>query len=119
MNPSPEWRIEFFTNEHGKSPVLEFIKSLTDEERAKIRNQLRLLKEFGVSLGLPQAKPLTGHKPLWELRPMPTRLIYAAFTGKRFVILHGFKKTTQKTLKKEIRVAQKRYQALIERERWK
>ncbi len=87
---------------------------VTKEEKAKIRNHLRLLREFGIQLGMPQARPLKGHKPLWELRPMPNRLIYVAMTGRRFVVLHAFKKTSQKTPQKEIRIAERRYEKLEE-----
>ncbi|MCZ7670446.1 MAG: type II toxin-antitoxin system RelE/ParE family toxin [Chloroflexi bacterium] len=95
--PSSNWQIEFYTDSHNNSPVINFLNTLTAEEKVKIRNQLRLLREFGVRLGMPQARPLKGHKPLWELRPMPNRLIYVAMRGKRFVILHAFTKKSQKT----------------------
>ncbi len=115
--PATEWQIEFFADSDGRSPVIEFINTLPAEERVKIRNQLRLLQEFGIQLGMPQARPLTTHKPLWELRPIPNRLIYVAMTGRRFVILHAFKKKSQKTPPQEIRIAEKRYEILLEREK--
>lgn len=40
---------------------------------------------------MPQARPLTAHKPLWELRPMPNRLIHVAISGKQLVFLHAFR----------------------------
>ena len=112
----PDWQIEFFSTPDGSCPVLDFLSSLTKEERAKIRNHLRLLKEFGIQLGMPQARPLKGHKPLWELRPMPNRLIYVAVSGRRFVIVHGFKKKSQKTPLKEIKIAEKRYKQISSKE---
>lgn len=115
--PPSDWQIEFFANSPGdESPVLVFIKTLTIEEQAKIFNHLKLLKEFGVRLGLPHAKSLSGHKPLWELRPMPHRLIYVAMSGRKFVVLHAFKKEKNKTPKKDLEVAEKRYQIVKERE---
>lgn len=116
-NPASDWQIEFFADSDGRSPVIAFINTLPAEERVKIRNQLRLLQEFGIQLGMPQARPLTTHKPLWELRPMPNRLIYVAMTGRRFVVLHAFKKKSQKTPPKEIRIAEKRFEILLEREK--
>lgn len=114
--PSSDWQIEFFTNSDGNSPVIDFINTLTTEERVKIRNHLRLLRDSNIRLGMPQAKPLKGHKPLWELRPMPNRLVYVAVSGRRFVILHAFTKKSQKTLQKEIDIAEKRYQKLQDKE---
>ena len=115
--PSSNWQIEFFTDNDNSSPVTDFLNTLTAEEKVKIRNQLRLLREFGIQLGMPQARPLKGHKPLWELRPMPNRLIYVAMTGRRFVILYAFTKKSQKTPQKEIKIAERRYRKLQDRER--
>ncbi len=112
----PDWQIEFFIDNRGKNPVADFLDKLPIAERAKITKHIHLLKEFGTRLGMPQARPLKGHKPLWELRPMPNRLIYVALTGKRFVLLHGFKKKSQKTPQNEINVAEKRFQKLQEKE---
>ena len=74
----------------------------------KIYNHLRLLREFGTELGMPHARPLKGHRPLWELRSFPNRVIYFAYTGRRFIVLHVFKKKRQKTPIKEIRTAERR-----------
>jgi mRNA-degrading endonuclease RelE of RelBE toxin-antitoxin system len=79
-----EWVIEFYTDAHGKSPVVEFINGLPARDRARIRNALRLLQEFGVLLRIPHARPLAGHKPLWELRPGGVRVLYFAHEGQRF-----------------------------------
>jgi phage-related protein len=48
---------------------------------------------------------------------MPNRLIYVAMRGKRFVILHAFTKKSQKTPPKEIKIAERRYQQLQDREK--
>jgi phage-related protein len=110
------WRIEFYTNAQGKSPVVDFINDLPAHDRAKIRNALRLLREFGVLLKMPHARPLTGHKPLWELRPGSIRVLYFAHVGRRFVILHAFRKKGQKTPSRHITTAERRLADLLERE---
>ena len=112
---SARWKVEFYTNSQGRSPVLEYLEELLEEEQAKVYNALKLLQEFGVLLGMPHARSLKGHKPLWELRPYPNRLIYFAYTGHRFVILHAFRKTKQKTPRKEIKVAERRMKEVLER----
>ena len=110
-----QWKVEFYTTAHGRCPVLEYVEGLPEEDQVKAYNDLRLLREFGVQLGMPNARPLTGHKPLWELRPYPNRLIYFAHTGRRFVILHAFKKTKKKTPRKEIKIAERRMEDFLER----
>jgi len=54
------WSILFYKDRRGKCPPLESIDELPAMEQAKIRNGLRLLQEFGMSLGLPNAKPIQG-----------------------------------------------------------
>lgn len=112
--PKPsEWRIEFHATRRGKSPVEDFLDELPTPERAKARNVLRLLKEFGVLLGLPHARPLSGHAKLRELRGGDVRLFYFAHTGRRFIILHGFRKKSQKTPPPEIATAERRMKEFL------
>ena len=110
------WLIEFYTDTQGKSPVVEFINDLPAKDRAKVRNMLRLLREFGVLLKMPHARPLIGHKPLWELRPGSIRMLYFAHVGRRFVILHAFRKKGQKTPSRHIATAERRMAGVLERE---
>lgn len=56
---------------------------------------------------------------LWELRVKIStnnyRIFYFHYINDSFVLLHGFKKKTQKTPKREIQTALKRKQRFIER----
>jgi phage-related protein len=88
----PEWVIEFYVDELGNCPPMDFINSHDANNRAKIETHLRLLRTLGVRICSPHARKIKGHEPLWELRPMPMRLIYFAHTGRRFIILHAFTK---------------------------
>jgi phage-related protein len=81
-------------------------------DQAKIRNGLRLLREFGIKLGLPHAKPIQGK--LWELRPGGIRLFYFAFVNQQFVILHGYRKQSNKAPAKEISIALRRLNELLD-----
>jgi len=106
------WKIDYYESPAGNKPVEEFIYSLEEKSQAKVTRTLELLEEFGVSLGIPHAKKLTG-TPLWELRILGSdnlRIFYIAKQQKKFLLLHGFKKKTQKTEKKEIKVALERLQ---------
>jgi len=72
---------------------------------------------FGIRLGLPHVKKLTGTQ-LWELRILGSdslRVLYIAMTGKTFVLLHGFKKKKDKTPPKEIKIAEGRLDELRSR----
>jgi len=106
------WNIVFYVDHRGKCPPREFIEELPVMEQAKIRNVLRLLQEFGSNLSMPHAKQIKGK--LWELRPGGVRLFYFAYIEQQFVILHGYRKQSQKAPDREIEIAIRRMQELID-----
>lgn len=110
----PQWRVLFYTDARNRSPVLEFLNRLTAQERAEAENCFRLLREFGTRLGLPHARPISGHAGLWELRPGPNRIFYFAHVGRRFVMLHAYRKKGQKAPAREIALAEKRMLEVLE-----
>jgi phage-related protein len=108
--------VENYIDPRGRSPVEEFLDRLPADDRARIDHTIGLLREFGLQLGLPYVKHLEGK--LWELRiragRRTYRVIYLAFTGQRFILLHVFLKKTQKTPRKEIAIAQRRLADFLE-----
>ncbi|MGQ9585677.1 MAG: type II toxin-antitoxin system RelE/ParE family toxin [Anaerolineae bacterium] len=113
----PPWTIEFYTDRRGRCEVVEFIQGLPERERAKIRDALRLLAEFGTGLGMPLTRPIGGHRGLWELRAGAIRLFYVAHAGHRFVLLHAYRKKSQKTPHQEIAAAERKRADFMERQR--
>jgi phage-related protein len=80
---------------------------LSPNAQAKISNTFDLLLEFGIRLGLPHVKKVVNTN-LWELRIVGgdnIRIFYVASSGKKFLLLHGFVKKTQKTNKNELKTA--------------
>ena len=110
------WTIEFFTNDSGRSPVEEFIDSLPEDQQVKIEKYLSLLEELGVRIDRSHAKPLKGHKPLWELTPFPNRVLYFMYKDRRIIVLRAFKKSKLKRQRKDIVVAEDRRQKFLENE---
>src|SRR3989344_5127719 len=105
-----QWTIFLFESKNGEKPVEEFIKSLDTKAKNKDARTFDYLEEFGLALGHPHVKKLSGTS-LWELRILGSdsiRIFYVAQTGKIFLLLHGFKKKQQKTPRKEIKIAEKR-----------
>jgi phage-related protein len=105
------WNIIFYRDHRGKSPPLEFIEELPVMDQVKVRNTLRLLREFGTDLGMPHARPIRGK--LWELRPGGIRLFYFAIINKKFVILHGYRKKSMKAPQNEIGIAIRRMEEYL------
>lgn len=95
------YQIEYYV-ENGKSPVVEFLNQLNLKEQAKILREIDLLQEYGLFLGPPHIKKLEGrYNKLWELRIKQStndfRVFYFSFTNGKFILLHGIRKTSNKT----------------------
>lgn len=84
-----------------------FIKDLSEDAKGRILKHLDLFGKYGFNLPSKYLKKLDQN--LWELRPGNIRLLLGiARTKNLIVIVHGFKKQTQKTPKKEIETAELR-----------
>jgi len=101
-----EWSIEYYEDNRGNKPVEVYIDSLPAEKQANIIRVFDLVKEFGIQLGTPYLKHI--EDKIWEMRPGSARILYFTYTGKKFVLLNGFTKKTNKTPKKEMKIAQYR-----------
>ena len=77
-----------------------------------------MLHGFGLKLGAPYVKVVQGK--LWELRVRVHRsryrVLYFAFVGSRFVLVHGFVKNTATTPLREIDVGEQRMADFIARQ---
>jgi phage-related protein len=114
-----DWTVEYYRDERGKEPVADFIVSLPYETRAKVFRLIDLLGEYGVLLKEPYTRQV--RDKIRELRIKDNkgaiRVLYLTYTGKRFILLHGFFKKTEKTPEKEIKIAENRMKDFINRQR--
>ena len=104
------WTVIYFTDKKGKKPVKEWIETLEERARSKLFRNLVLLEQLGLGIREPYVRHL-GEK-LYEVRAKDHkgiyRVIYFASRGKKFVLLHGFVKKTEKTPRKELALAKER-----------
>jgi phage-related protein len=112
--------VVFYKDKNGKQLVLEYIETLAQSSSKdgrikfnKIQEYLQVLREYGTQAGEPYIKHLDGE--IWELRPISDRILFAAFVGNRFVLLHHFMKKTQKTPPREIEQAKRELSDIRER----
>lgn len=105
--------VEFYQKENGEVPVKDFLESLPVKLRAKTFREIELLKDHGLDLREPHTKSIKGkdNKGIYELRVKFStdiaRVFYFAYTGSRFILLHGFVKKTNKTPSSELDRARK------------
>ena len=108
------WKIVFYRKDNLEEPVRKFIVNLPGKERAKVVQEIENIRSEGIYLGLPFVKKIVGseYKGLWELRVRfgsnYIRIIYFLHIEKTFVLLHGFKKKTNRTPKRELEIAKRR-----------
>ena len=119
-----KYEIIIYTDARGRAPLREYLKELKSQKdndsrirASKIQDYISLLQEKGTMLPKPICKHFSDkkHSWLWELRPGGDRVLFFAWTGGAFVLLHAFRKQSQKTPDAELHKAECEYKDWIER----
>jgi phage-related protein len=116
-----EYEIELYEKVDREIPVLDFIMSLDAKQQAKIYREIGLLEKFGNELHFPHVRRMEGKKydVLWELRVNFAsdifRILYFQYFENKSILLHGFKKKTEKTSPDELKIALNRMNDYIRR----
>ena len=106
------FEIEFYEKEDGSSALWDFLEELRlrakSSKDARIQHKqimlyIQLLQDHGTRLGENITKHLDEN--IWELRPGDNRVLYFFFKDNTFVLLHQFRKKTQKTPPRELEKA--------------
>ena len=87
-------RVVYYVDARGRNPVLEDLQELTDEEQKKVFAYVSFLQERGEELRRPMAD-YVGDK-LYELRPKAHRALYFFMLKDYAVIVHLFRKKTDR-----------------------
>ena len=104
--------IDFYENEKGTSDIFVFLETLRTSANvskdARIQfgqasRYIELLEINGTNLPTDIAKHLEDE--IWELRPGKNRILFFHYNKDTYVLLHHFRKKTQKTPHKEIEKA--------------
>jgi phage-related protein len=107
------WKVNFYQTQRGDYPVKNFADKQDSDTIAKIISGVELLETDGPLLKPPYIKKL--QNKLYELRisgSIAIRIFYTVYKGK-YYLLHAFKKKTQKTPLKELKVALDRMKEII------
>ncbi len=108
------YKITFYTLPSGRSPARDFIFESETRVQRKIFNHIKYLEEFGITSQNRYLRKLAG-TPLWESRILggdSIRIISVAIVDKTVVILHIFKKKSDKTPINDLKISLERYKNL-------
>jgi phage-related protein len=103
------YTVEFYEKADGTSELWEFLEELrikaATSKDARIQYKqislyIQLLQDNGTHLNDSITKHLGDG--IWELRPGNNRVFYFFFENDTFVLLHSFRKKSQKTPKREL-----------------
>lgn len=106
-----DWHIDFFIGSNDNEPVKDFILQQSDAAIAEILHVLKLLQQFGTTLGMPYVRKI--HKSgIRELRIKHSsdiyRILFCATKERRFVLLHAFTKKEGRLLRADVDLAIRR-----------
>lgn len=106
------YTIIFYEKINGESEIWDFLeglrkKSATNKDAHIQYKQAILYIELLQNNGTLLPNNITKHitENIWELRPGNNRIFYFYYDDKNFVLLHSFRKKTQKTPRHEIEKA--------------
>ena len=103
------YNVEFYETADGVCELWEFLDSLALKaeknkdariQHKQIMQYIQLLEDHGTRLGENITKHLD--EDIWELRPGNNRVLFFYHKNNTFVLLHHFRKKTQKTPPREI-----------------
>jgi phage-related protein len=101
------YTVEFVSDNAGDETY-----SLPKDILAEVIHIMQMMEQHGANLGHPYTAPMEGHKGLFEIRAKAKagigRSLFCYVKGRKVIILHSFVKKTQKTPKKNIKIALER-----------
>ena len=110
--------IAFYKTSAGKSPIQEYLNTLSDKQVTKITWVLKLIREIN-PVPTKYFKKLGNTDSIWEIRVdagRDTFRLLGFLDGRELIILtNSFQKKTQKTPSKEIKLAERRKKEYLNR----
>lgn len=103
------YNIDFYQTSNGHSEVYEFLEDLRTKAHSskdariqykQVARYIQLLEDNGTNLPTDVVKYLGDD--IWELRPGFNRILFFYYDNGTYILLHHFRKQTQKTPRREI-----------------
>ena len=105
--------MRFYRTAPGAEPVLEYLRSLPQDQRDAARKAIRSIQTHGLQAPNVSLRHVKGK--LWEIRASDQRVFYVVAGAGIVWLLHAYKKEGQKAPVGEIAVAQARMKDVLAR----
>lgn len=114
------YEIEVYSTESGRTPVKDYLSKLKKQNKNKEIAQINLFRErlqdYGMAVNNVYPETIRNLRDgIYELRPGSNRVFFFYFTGKKFVLLHAYRKHSQKAPPSEIKKAEQEMKDYIRR----
>lgn len=108
--------ILFYIKSSGKIPVSDYIDELSEKDQAKVAACLKSIEDLGFDSPRVEFRQIEGK--LWEIKIKLSsgghRIFYVSLTKKKMVLLHAYKKQSQKAPIKEVEIAKTRMKEIMD-----
>lgn len=115
-------KVEFvFLELNGKNETIDFLNSLTSDDRKKLISIINKIREYGIPIASRMKWTKKLDRNIFEIRSQfgsnIQRCLYFHDVNNTYIITHGFTKKTDKTPKREIRHANELMERYMEERR--
>ncbi len=104
-------RLRYYTTPRGARPVATYIEGLSRADQAGMAAALTEIAERGFEARGVTFRQVEGK--LWEVRIGPHRVFYVLLRHEEMVLLHAYRKQTQKAPARHLEIARRRMQEVL------
>ena len=104
-------RLRYYTTPRGDRPVANYIEELSRADQAGMAVALTEIAERGFEARGVTFRQIEGK--LWEVRIGPHRVFYVLHRQEEMVLLHAYRKQTQKAPARQLEIARRRMQEVL------
>lgn len=104
-------KIKFYQTLSGARPVEKYLAGLQLDERVKVVAAIDDIHRNGLDGSGVVLRQIEGK--LWEIKVSAQRVFYVILSGPEMILLHAYKKQSQKAPKSEIATAMKRMRDVL------
>ena len=113
MTMKPKWEVVLYASKDGRDSVVKEIDDFGENDSIKVFKVVELLKKYGHSVLETHIKHIDGK--IWEIKIDRYRVLYFLYENQHYILIRAFIKKTQKTTKREIEIAERRYADYVSR----